>query len=180
MGGKQNIKILLWISYIVSILGLIFYASSTLPSEVAVHFNSRGVADLFVAKRTFFNIFILSHTFVLLVILFTGWILKKVPDDMLSIPKIDIWLATKGRDVVNELTVKMNDLIGIATIIFLDFTFIEVIRSNRLNPPRLSSDFLFFLVLFILSVAFIIVFFIYRFNRIKSGTDSKKKMKDER
>ncbi len=121
--------------------------ANLLPTHVASHFDSAGVARGFMARSDYL-LFMLAMTLgvPLLIAATTALLPRLVPVDKLRLPNRDYWLAPERRDAT--LAGLTTSGLGMASIVaaFLIALHLLVIAANRQTPPRLDSTLIWLLV----------------------------------
>ncbi len=124
------------------VLGLcvtyVLVTGSTLPDEVASHFNARGVADG--SMRRGYHLAFLSGLMIVLPLLMAtlpAW-LARGSGAGLNIPHRTYWLAAERKLATANFLATHCSRFGIVLAIYLAFIHGQVVAANRTQPARLD------------------------------------------
>ncbi len=122
-----------------------------LPSRVAIHFGSGGMANNWASN--YFNalFFIGMNAFLFLVLYFTPRLVFKFPARWINLPNKDYWLRPENKARTTDMFSSFMYEFGAAFFLFFFVAQLLTIRANLSQPVRLDERlFLFALVLFLL------------------------------
>jgi uncharacterized membrane protein len=117
----RNFWKIFWIfTLIVLAMQLGFYYPD-LPDKMAVHFDSSGKPDNWSGKGTFLILMALAIIICNIWVPMTGWLMRKMPDNLISIPNKHYWLANeKSKERLISITRDMMAMVmGGVNLIFI-------------------------------------------------------------
>ena len=124
------------------IIGQWIYADAMLPERVASHFNAQGLADGWMQKGSFLALFAIINGLMAMTFLGIPLWFNRISYELFNLPNKEYWLAPERRGQT-LLNLKQHVLgMGLLTIIFLIYTFQDVIHANLIESPKLSPFFL--------------------------------------
>ena len=132
-------QILIFVSFIVTVVVFELMTSGSLPEIVASHFNATGAADGYMPRRVYIGALLLIVIGAPLVVAVLPYQLGKRRSHSLNIPHRSYWLAPARRE--ETLTFLWQHGLWFAAIlaVFLAYVHWLVVTANRLQPPQLAS-----------------------------------------
>ena len=112
-----------------------------LPDEIATHFDAAGQANEWTSKTGFLltNLAFMIGMAALFFALPAG--LSKIPNEWISMPNKDYWLAPERRAATLERVQRWSEWLGVATVaLFLGITELTVL-ANLSTDPALGQGF---------------------------------------
>ncbi|HKJ45871.1 MAG TPA: DUF1648 domain-containing protein [Balneolales bacterium] len=97
----------------------IYLYSSMLPQKIATHFNAHGQADGWMSHRAFILYSIGMFYFMGGIFLLSGWVIPKLPTELINIPNRGYWLHPARKEQAVEVLITYLYWIGVSTILFL-------------------------------------------------------------
>ncbi|MGH7884510.1 MAG: DUF1648 domain-containing protein [Thermodesulfobacteriota bacterium] len=133
-----------------------------LPDIVVSNFGGRGNPNGWMLKSVFFGFYLIMIALMLFIFL----IIPKFPKTLTNIPNKNFWLAAQRRAETMEYVDKTTTLMGIATMLFIIYTFQLVIQANLSTEKILSNNFLFALILYFIFLSVWLFKLLRRFRKI--------------
>lgn len=115
------------------------YLYPSLPEQVASHFDASGRPDGWSSKDSFYLLWYLLIVFLNVWVPLTGYLLKKVPPSMISIPHRDFWLATEERKrrLADVVFITLGGVLaGVNGVLLMVFS--EMVKASRGMPTSLN------------------------------------------
>ncbi len=158
-------RIILLVTYVIALVQL-FWMSSKLPDNFAVHFAPSGEPDSWAVRGTYLTMMITLFSFMTLLWLFVGMIVKKIPLKYVNLPNRDYWMAPERKaDTYASVGAYMAS-IGIAVNILLICVNWLTFWANMQNKVALNTGHTMIAVgVFIAALAIIIGRMMYRFRK---------------
>jgi len=144
-----------------------------LPSRVAIHFGSGGVANNW--SSSYFNTFFFVgvNTFLFLVLYFTPRLVFTLPAKWINLPNKDYWLRPENKTRTVEMFSSFMYEFGAALFLFLFTVQVITIRANLSQPVRLDEKlFLFALGLFLFYTVYWCIKFFKAFRHPREAEDA--------
>lgn len=116
------------------------YFYSRLPLRVASHFNLAGDANGWMSRTAFAGSYVVLIALMAVVYCGLGWLLRRVPNGAINLPRRDYWLAPERRERTLEDIGRRLAGMGIATVLFLMVVFQLCIRANLDGTFRLPLN----------------------------------------
>ncbi|MFA7228959.1 MAG: DUF1648 domain-containing protein [Melioribacteraceae bacterium] len=149
---------------VISIALPVFYYSS-LPDQIASHFDFNNEADGWMNKESFLVLQI-SVTLLLAAMFFAiSFFLPKFPDSAVNLPNKEFWLTGGRREESMRTMQNFFYWIGNLTLGFLIVTFQEINSVNLSGGDKISSNIWIYLIIFLVSISFVIIKMFLHFNR---------------
>lgn len=127
-----------------------YLAYPRMPNPMASHFNGAGIADGWSSPADFFTVMLMVEIACAACFLFTPG-LTRLPDGLINLPNKDYWLAPERREqTLRGLGRSMLDF-GIATQLLLMYAMHLSVQANLSDPPRLSSNIVWALCLYVVA-----------------------------
>jgi uncharacterized membrane protein len=117
----------------------IYLYSSMLPQKIATHFNADGKADGWMSHSAFIWYSIGMYYFMGGIFLLSGWIIRKLPTELINIPNRGYWLHPARKEQAVEVLITYLCWIGVATISFLLILTQITILAN-IHQSIISSE----------------------------------------
>jgi uncharacterized membrane protein len=154
------LKILAAMPLLVAIHLAVYYPQ--LPNSVASHFGPNGRADAWMPKSAFAFVYVGLITFMTLLLLGVGTLMRALPPEMINLPNKVYWLAPERREQTAARFAQEIAAFGIALNLFLittmQMTFQATLSgTNALNMPV-------FLLIFAGFMTFVIAWLIHLFR----------------
>ena len=130
----------------------LLFTSSTLPELVASNFGVGGKANGFTAKDSYMALFL---TYTIILPLFTASItllLRYIPNQFISIPNSDYWLAPERKTAALKMLTPLNLQFAAVVCVFMCFIHWLIVQANAVQPQRLHESWL---------IAALLIFFGY-------------------
>jgi hypothetical protein len=123
-------------------LMFVYYTSKSLPSVVASHFNSFGVATGFLPREIYvpvmLGVVLLPPIFLVLI----PRLALRNPNARINVPHRDYWLAPERRQQTVEIISQQSTHFAVMLVLFLCYSHWMVVHANSSSPPSLSSGWL--------------------------------------
>jgi uncharacterized membrane protein len=119
----------------------IFYYPQ-LPGTVASHFDGAGQPNGWSSKTVFFGVMFGMMAMMGLVFLGIPKAISRVPDNIISLPYRDHWLAKERRDETMRFIASQLSWFGVATLLLMVATTQFTIDANLRNRPELPTKFM--------------------------------------
>ncbi len=110
-----------------------------LPEQAAVHFGASGAADGWGSRDTLTGLFVVMNTVLFVVFLSGPRLAFRLPDDMISLPNRDYWLAEDRRERAIEIMSGLAYEFGAATLVYTAFVMVLTVHANHRQPPALDN-----------------------------------------
>jgi hypothetical protein len=117
----------------------IYLYSSMLPLKIATHFNAYGKADDWMSHRAFLWYSICMYYFMSGIFLLSGWVIPKLPTELINIPNRVYWLHPARKEQAVDVLISYLYWIGVATISFLLILTQMTIMAN-VHQSIISSE----------------------------------------
>lgn len=134
---QEAARYVCWALFGLAIAHALYYHGQ-LPDTVASHFGANGEADGWSSKTTFTALYIV--TVVAMALCFVGpiWLIPRIPDSMINMPRKDYWLAPERRQATFEVINECLLWFASATMLFLLDMFHQTIQANLGGTSTLS------------------------------------------
>jgi len=110
-----------------------------LPEQAAVHFGASGAADGWAPRAVHTGLFVVMNTVVFVLFLLGPRLASRLPDEMISLPNRDYWLAEGRRERALEIMSNLVHELGAATLGFTVVVMVLTLQANRREPPALDN-----------------------------------------
>lgn len=128
----------LWLLGIGACVHALVYRTQ-LPARMASHFDASGRADGWMARDAFLLTYLGTLLFVSATFAGVGWLVRRLPAEMISLPNKDYWLAPGRRaDTAARFERDMSGF-AVATNLLLIATVHLAFRANLTPEPNLGS-----------------------------------------
>jgi len=154
---------------LIALLGVVAFQiahyAPLLPDTVASHFGPGGVPDGWSSKSSFLTLYVIILVITVGPFLGLPFLLRRLPNDLINLPKKDYWLAPERRDETLR-TISTNLLwLGNATLMFLSHVMGVTLAANLTPEPHLGGTVLWALGIYLAFVLVWTVTFVRRFYR---------------
>lgn len=144
----------------------IYASSASLPPVIASHFVAGGAANGFMPKSAYLQFIALMTLGLPLLLGFLLGLGRHLPPSLINLPNRGYWLAPERSEATRHYIGRQGHTFAALLVVFLCFVHWQVVRANRVQPPRLPERALTLgLVLFLLATVVWIGAFLVRFRR---------------
>ena len=137
-----------------------------LPDTIAVHFGTGGEPNGWSDKTEFVLVYGATEAFIVLFGVALALILDRTPVNFINIPHRDYWLSEERRE--GTITFMSSQILWMeaGTLAFLIAIAQLVFKENLGDaPPRLSGDFWYVLIAFVVAILWFSLRIILKFRR---------------
>lgn len=131
-------RTVLMVAYAVS-MAVAVVGHGMLPEQAAVHFGASGAADGWAPRAVHTGLFVVMNTVVFVLFLLGPRLAFRLPDDMISLPNRDYWLAEGRRDRALGIMSSLVHEFGATTLAFTVLVMVLTIQANHRQPPALDD-----------------------------------------
>ncbi|MGD2116295.1 MAG: DUF1648 domain-containing protein [Acidobacteriota bacterium] len=153
------------VAVLVVIAFQVAYYAPRLPDTVASHFGAGGQPDGWSSKTELFVVYGVVILVTVTPFLLLPWLLPKIPDDLINMPKKDYWLAPERREETFRIITVYLLWMGIGTLMMLAHVMGLAMAANLEPEPRLAGSFWWSFGLYMAFVVAWTVTFVRRFYR---------------
>lgn len=149
---------------LLTILQLSYYYP-LLPDRIASHYDLRLEPDRWSDKKValFLNLGIVI--FIALLFQCMNWLIYKLPASSINLPHKDYWLAPERKKQTLDSLASFFVWLGNVTLLLITIVFNLIYQAN-ISPSGLTSNFWFAVVVYFITVIYMIYQFYRRFQRV--------------
>ena len=144
------------------------YYYSTLPDQIASHFNLKGQPDAWSNKNAVMLFHLVLIIFFAILFRFISRLTFKVPESLINLPNKKFWLSPERKNQTLNSLATFSIWLGNVLIIFLLVIFNLTYQAN-FSDNQQTYNFWWALMLFVLANGYMIYHLIKRFRNIPTG-----------
>jgi len=121
----------------------VWLSSGALPSVVASHFGSGGLANGFMGRGSYTALMLALVVVVPALVASSALLVRVLPPQLVNLPNKRYWLSPERRATSLEALASLSLRFAATLAVFLCFVHWLVVRANSVQPPRLQEPWLY-------------------------------------
>ncbi len=115
----QKVSKMVFTILLILCIAQVAYYYPLLPAKVASHFGASGRPDAWASKEFFVKIYFIAVAFVAALFPGVGFLVSKIPTEMINVPNKDYWLSPERRQETVDFLRRQFLWFGSATLLLL-------------------------------------------------------------